>query len=105
MKSLLVLAVAFFSLNAAAFGYQNFSYSVTAPTEAEVLVKAEATIPMIENGQVKSPFQKYCWPTNPNTVTVNSVSVSSYYKVGQAGEMTKVYKAMISYTHSACNER
>jgi hypothetical protein len=105
MKTILILALSFLTLSATAgIGPKSFTHSVSASTEAEVLVKVEAAIPLIVSGKIKSVWQSQCRPTNSRTVKVNGVGIKKSYKVDSYGNLNPWFTGSIRYTHKRCFE-
>ena len=85
-------------------GTQSFSYSIKADTEQDLLYSAEQAIPLIQRGKIKSPFQRDCWPSNPRTIKVKSVSVKKIYSVQPDNTLVPYYTGSIHYIHRKCKE-
>jgi hypothetical protein len=85
-------------------GTESFSYSIKAETEQELLYSAEKAIPLIQSGKLRSPFQRDCWPNNPRTIKVKSVSVKKYYSVQSDNSLIPYYTGSIHYLHKKCKQ-
>lgn len=106
MKNILLLAVSFVALSAAAniVGTDFYTVHLEADTKEQLLIKIEQTIPLIRTGQIQSAFQSNCLQNTNNAIKVTTVSMDEIFRVDAYGALTPSYTGAINYQRDSCRE-
>ncbi len=83
---------------------QFFNHSVVADSEAAAVELAHDAIPAIISGDIKSSFQRNCFPNNATTIKVAGVDVEKKYSVSADGSLEAYYIGTVNYSHRRCRD-